>query len=162
MGPVEEFFTSRFLNLYGPPDAFDVPRFVAEYTQALSGNEPSLLKDAADRIIRQHKYRNWPTIGECLEAVEAVGEARMMARRREAWGYSGDRRVTPTAEEKARVGSMVERVREAIAKVGKPMHSPMPDTSRDAWEQRLARSATARALAHDLAHKQPSQGTDAA
>jgi len=147
MGPVEELLTSRFLNLYGPPDAFDVSLFVAEYTKALDGTEPDILREAADRIVRKHKYRNWPTVGECVEVVEEIAEQRMLARRREAWGYAPERRVEPSQASKDRISTLVRGVADQLKSRDRPVRISLPAVDRNAWENRLEHSPTAKAMA---------------
>jgi nucleoside-diphosphate-sugar epimerase len=151
MSPVEEFVTSRFFNLYGPPDAFDPKAFVAEYAKALNGTDADILREASDRIVRKHKYRNWPTVGECVEVVQFIAEQRMLARRREAWGYGRDQHETPTPEAKARMDEIVKQAAEYLTSVSKPVRMPLPAVDRESWNIRLAHSPTARALAriHD-------------
>lgn len=46
-----------------------------EYERALSGNKDEVLNRAVDNILRKTKFRVWPTIGECVDAVRsAAGE----------------------------------------------------------------------------------------
>lgn len=147
MGPVEEFLTSRFLLLYGAPDSIDPPAFAAEYAKALCGTAPDILREAADLIVKQHKYRNWPTVGECVEMVNSVANRRMNQRRREAWGYSREVHEPPTPEAKARIDQIVQGVKQQLLSHDRPMRPSLPAIDRVAWDNRLEHSATAQALA---------------
>lgn len=67
---VYEHFLSRFLTLYGEPKTDDVDRFLAEYASALARFESRHLLAGASKLVSEHKFRSWPTIAECIDAVE--------------------------------------------------------------------------------------------
>lgn len=69
-------FTKRMLALFGIPDGASVEDVVAEYANALRGEDDEVLQRAATRIARTRRIRAWPTVAECLDAVE---EARKVA-----------------------------------------------------------------------------------
>lgn len=106
--PIKEFFTGRFLNLYGAPKAVDPAAFVAEYTKALKGTDRDILEAASDLIVRKHAYRNWPTVGECCKAVQEVAEQEYA---RKAWVSPPETAdfPKPTPEAKAAVEALVSR-----------------------------------------------------
>jgi len=61
-------FVGRMRALFGPPDA-DADAVIDEYVNALAGQTAATLDKAADHLARTHKFRNWPTVAECLDAV---------------------------------------------------------------------------------------------
>lgn len=60
----------RLALLYGEPKTHDVKAFVNAYVNELSGFDRPVLQFAADHIARTRKVSAWPTIGECIEALE--------------------------------------------------------------------------------------------
>lgn len=62
----------RFMSVYGNPDTENVDVFLAEYARILKGYSASELNGAADRILRKHKFRTWPSIAECVNSCEEV------------------------------------------------------------------------------------------
>jgi hypothetical protein len=67
-------FTKRMLALFGVPDGTSVEDVVAEYANALRGHDETALQRAADRIARTRRIRAWPTVAECLDAVEEASK----------------------------------------------------------------------------------------
>ena len=58
--------------MFGEPKTEDPAAFLAEYVNAFKGTPRDVLDAAADVIIKQRKYRAWPTVAECLEAIDAA------------------------------------------------------------------------------------------
>ena len=145
----QRYLTDRFLNLYGVPDAVDPKAFVAEYDKALGGTEESLLKAAADQIVRDHKFRNWPTVGDCVAMVRTVATQRAMAKARSAPPEYA-RTVTHSAESRARVNALVKQalhaMRSQAAEAPKPVFDRWDQTTKPAWEERMRTSPRARWL----------------
>lgn len=73
---VYEHFIDRLQLLYGEPKTNDVERFYAEYASALSRFEPRHLSAGASKIIGSHKFRSWPTVAECIDAVEVFAPSK--------------------------------------------------------------------------------------
>lgn len=65
----EHQFVKRMTALFGTPDVADPDDVVNEYANALAGQSEATLNRAADHLARTHKFRNWPTVAECLDAV---------------------------------------------------------------------------------------------
>lgn len=152
---VKEHIVQRFFTVYGNPKTNDKAAFFAEYEKALNGTDPEILRLAADLVIKQHTFTNWPTIGECVEAVKTVAERRHADRER-----SSPQKTTyynhkkPTEEEKTRVANLVKG---AVANLGKVHKRLMDDaasvdlsqwhpTDRNAWSNRFGSSETTRWL----------------
>lgn len=129
----------RFTILYGAPATDDIELFFDEYRKALGGVSGDRLARAIDRIVNDHKYRNWPTIGECRAAVRAVTED--MERMSELRNYKPEpeRMGEPSAAAKARVDRLqaecVAYLR-AVGEAGKGDPPPLPAVDRSAWERR--------------------------
>lgn len=58
---------SRFVTMYGDPKTDNLEAYFDEYAKALHGFSSEVLELAGDRILRNHAYRSWPTIGECVK-----------------------------------------------------------------------------------------------
>lgn len=148
--PVTELVTKRFLIQYGAPDTIDQKAFLAEYEKALAGTDADLLKQAADLIVKQHKYRNWPTVGECVAAVEVVATQRNREREMRAFG-KGQREhyKTPTADDRARVAELVAVATQALTEASdsRVKFKDLPAVDKAAWAHRLATSPIAREFA---------------
>ena len=103
MTSVEEFMLSRFLVAYGPPETTDEDALVAEYVKEIGNVPVERIKAATDELIRTHVYRNWPTVAECLRAINVV---RMQSERMNELHRLGnpgfERRREPTAAAKSR------------------------------------------------------------
>ena len=71
-----EFKTNKLLArlglLYGPPskDGREAVALITEYARLMQQYSETELDAAADRIARTRKFKTWPTIGECIEALE--------------------------------------------------------------------------------------------
>lgn len=146
MNPVEQFFTRRFMTLYGAPDTKDPAAFVAEYNKALAGTDDDILQAASDLVVRQHTFRNWPTVGECVEAVGIVATRRAAAEARSTPPWFTPR-TTHSAESRARIAALVNETLAALKTMNpKPRIEPFDwsRTSKPAWEKRMRESPTAR------------------
>lgn len=55
--------------VFGFPKAEDMNEFYKEYYFLLSDFSESEIKEATDELMRSHKYKNWPTVAECLMTV---------------------------------------------------------------------------------------------
>lgn len=71
--PVKNPLLARLMGVYGrPKETEDVNAFMAEYARAMRGYVDSELNEAADLLLAKRKYKTWPSIAECVEAVEDV------------------------------------------------------------------------------------------
>lgn len=63
---------AKLTLLYGQPskDANEVALIIAEYARHMEGYSVSELSSAADFIARTRKFKSWPTIGDCIEALD--------------------------------------------------------------------------------------------
>lgn len=68
----ERDFVRRLGAMFGSIDPSTAADTIAEYTSAMRGQSAATLGAAADILARQHKYRSWPSIAECLDAVSAA------------------------------------------------------------------------------------------
>lgn len=57
---------------YGLPDkdAAQAAKIIAEYARLMSGYSDNELSAAADLVLKRHRYRTWPSIAECIAALE--------------------------------------------------------------------------------------------
>lgn len=62
----------RLAIVFGEPKTEDPAGFLAEYANAFKGTAKDILDAAADVIIKQRKFRAWPTVAECLEAIDSA------------------------------------------------------------------------------------------
>lgn len=139
---VNRCVVQRFINNFGAPDVADPNALMAEYenARALIGASEEILIEAMNNLVWGHTYRNWPTVGECVAAVNAVIGKRAAAKGAYASSsWNDERRDEPTPEQRARVK---ELARQTVAnlKVLGPRTSdlpPLPDVSRPAWEARF-------------------------
>lgn len=58
--------------LFGEPRTADPHSFLATYVNTLRGYDDDVLKVAAKNIAKSRKITAWPTIGECLDAIETA------------------------------------------------------------------------------------------
>lgn len=66
----------RLGNVFGAPNCADPEEFFAEYQKAFTGYSADVLQSAVDRVMKEHVYASWPTVGEVMAAVQAVLAAR--------------------------------------------------------------------------------------
>ncbi len=64
--------TERLMILYGQPNTPNPTAFLAIYNEAFHGVPKDVLADAGDCIARTRKVSSWPTLAECLDAVETA------------------------------------------------------------------------------------------
>lgn len=62
----------RLAVMFGEPKTEDSEGFLFEYINATKGTPKDILTAAADVIIKQRKFRAWPTVAECLDAIDAA------------------------------------------------------------------------------------------
>ncbi len=80
MEHVYEHFLNRMTNVFGFPKG-DQPRAVLdEYAGMLAGFDASHLRDGCDDILKHHKYKSWPTIGDCYNACQAARSRETLGR----------------------------------------------------------------------------------
>lgn len=65
---------ARLGVIYGPPQSVDPKAFLDEMENMLGKYSAEVLDKAADRVIRTHRGRQWPTPSECINACEDVLE----------------------------------------------------------------------------------------
>lgn len=137
MTPVQQFVIQRFINLYGAPNATDLPKFFAEYAKALDKIDAKRLSKAIDQVVADNGFHIWPTVGACVAAVRTVSFEKERAREFANYKRAEDRRE-PSAAEKARVKQLAAS---GIAKLQaldavENFRPPLPNTDRVSWEQR--------------------------
>lgn len=65
-------FVKRMTALFGAPDSETPDDVINEYVNALAGQSEASLERAADNIARERRIRAWPTVAECLDALQAA------------------------------------------------------------------------------------------
>lgn len=145
---VNQHIIQRFITVYGAPATEDPKAFFAEYQKLLAGADAEIIKEASDLIIRRHTFRNWPTIGECNEAIQSVA-ARLAQDRARLANHPYEQRRTASPEAKARVEAMIAAALPKIAEAHKKIpvamtYKPMDwgQVAKPAFEQRWAVSKT--------------------
>lgn len=137
----DEHIVARFGRLFGEPTTPDFEGYVAEYRKALAGTAAHILAEAVDLVVKRHKYRNWPTVAECVEAVNEVAEQHAARRQRERPPEQPRPWRTPTAEEKARVSALIAECAASLEAHSKPpLRSRLPAADRNAWEARFGKA----------------------
>jgi len=77
---------SRLMTVYGAPkETENVTAFMGEYTRAMRDFVDSECELAASQLLAKRKFKTWPTIAECLAALEDA--RRNMASKRVADAY---------------------------------------------------------------------------
>jgi hypothetical protein len=66
------YLVEQLAIIFGPASTSDVAAFTDAYQNATAAYDHETLKVAIDIIVRNQKVSTWPTIGECLDAVEAA------------------------------------------------------------------------------------------
>ncbi|CCB64450.1 hypothetical protein [Hyphomicrobium sp. MC1] len=66
----------RLLNVFGPPSVPDPDALYEEFGKALKGFSESILDEAIDRVMREHVYASWPSLGECVKHCRNVAYER--------------------------------------------------------------------------------------
>lgn len=74
MSHVADVMLGRFITLYCEPKTHDVDAYMAEYVKALDGMSREVVAAATDRLVKAHRHRNWPTIGECYDACQRAAD----------------------------------------------------------------------------------------
>lgn len=148
MTPVEKHITNKFLIQYGAPDTIDPAEFVAEYERALSGSDTALLIAAAARVIDKHTFRNWPTVGECVAAVNAIATERAADALRRAPPQPSEPRPAYSAGSTARVGALLNETVQNLKAVddnrpGSPHKFDWSKTSKPEFEKTQVTSPNA-------------------
>ena len=64
----------RFLTVYGAPKVPAPDELFAEFSKALKDFSGAIIEPAIDRVIADHAYPTWPTVGEVVKAVRAQAE----------------------------------------------------------------------------------------
>jgi hypothetical protein len=112
----------RLRILYGEPRTADAEAHTLEYHKALGGYAADILEEAADSVIRRHRYRTWPTVGDVTAAAEAISARRreVEARREAAERAAAERAAAAakaplTAEQAAEAERLVA---EALRRIG--------------------------------------------
>lgn len=72
---MSKHFLERLTVVYGEPETDNQADFFDEYRRALRDFHPDTMDRAVDRMLRERKFRTWPTIGDLRkyagEALEA-------------------------------------------------------------------------------------------
>lgn len=66
----------RLLNVFGPPSVPDPDALYEEFGKALKGFSEPILDEAIDRVMREHIYASWPSLGECVKHCRNVAYER--------------------------------------------------------------------------------------
>lgn len=74
--PKTNVMLQRLGVIYGVPESTDPQAFVAEYARMMRQYVDSELEEAAERLLQTRKYKSWPTIAECINALENVRAGR--------------------------------------------------------------------------------------
>jgi len=106
----------RFLALYGPPQTDNPALYFSEWARVFDGTDAEILTAATDFVIRQHRYPNWPTIGECCEAVDRVAEHINARRARERARLPAPPPPVVTQATRKRVAALVDECKRSIAR----------------------------------------------
>jgi len=69
-------YLSRLTVMFGTPKTDDVGAFLAEYARILAKYRPDVLEASIDRLLSHHRYRSFPTVAECVGAIEDTLSAR--------------------------------------------------------------------------------------
>lgn len=75
----------RLTAVYGAPETPNPDGFMAEYTRQMRNFVESECEAAADDLIAKRKYKTWPTVKECLDALEDVRRRQTNKRLAEAY-----------------------------------------------------------------------------
>jgi len=70
--PKTNLMLQRLGVIYGVPESTDPQAFVAEYAHLTRQYVDSELEEAAERLLKTRKYKTWPTVAECVNALEDV------------------------------------------------------------------------------------------
>lgn len=104
----------RFVALYGPPQTTNPALYYAEWSRVFDGMDAEILSAAVDRLVKQHKFAAWPTIGELTAAVEAVREEIEARRAERRLRLAPPREHQPTDRERARAAKVMVELRRFI------------------------------------------------
>lgn len=66
----------RLMNVFGAPNVPDPDALYNEFGKALKGFSESILDEAIDRVMREHVYASWPSLGECVKHCRNVAHER--------------------------------------------------------------------------------------
>jgi hypothetical protein len=135
---VYDHFLNRLLTLYGEPKTDNLELFFAEYVKALGGATADALGRGCDRLVKSHVYKGWPTVAQCIRAIEDAAPRSRPA-------PEPPRGREPTEAERQRVAALTAEVRKTIGRgksaqsVGglraffgmtKPVETPLSDCER--------------------------------
>jgi hypothetical protein len=119
MSEFDHIVIKRFTTHFGPPATSDPRGLVADYRRELGSIPRDILMAAIDLVVRQHKFRSWPTIAEVLDAVAKVKFDR---ERHNEWRaqqtYIHEDLPTRSPEEKARVAALAAFGIQQLKKIG--------------------------------------------
>lgn len=116
----------RFLALYGPPQTENPEGYFAEWRRVFDGMDAEVLSAATDLVIRQHRFANWPTIGECCEAVEKVAEHINARRARERLRLAPPAPPIVSRESRARIDALLAECKRNIARAAHESEARKP------------------------------------
>ena len=139
MNDFQTLIIDRFLTLYGEPNTDDLEAFFAEYRKALGGVRRDILARLSDRVVWNHKFPTWPTVGNCLTILEKLRISEMAPPAFPEIGAPAGWQP-PTPEAKARAKHLRARFCDHIAKID-PTYTPR---EREGETPRWAREALAK------------------
>jgi len=67
---------ARLAKVYGQPESENPTAFLREYARLMHQYVDSEFEEATDRLLAARKYKTWPTIAECINALENVRTGR--------------------------------------------------------------------------------------
>ena len=132
---VQNFVIDRFLMLYGTPNTDNVDGFFREYIRALSGFPADVLDRGISRVIEEHEFASWPTVGTCVKACR-----RLIPEPVPQFPKDDRDLPPPTPEAKARCRALAAELRATVGLqniVTGQLGGPPPATNRDAWNARV-------------------------
>lgn len=146
----------ELLVAYGQPhkDEAETKAFLGLYARMLGQYVDTELTAGAERLLKTRKYKTWPSVGECVDACEAV---RQEIRARMAYEQGRERqivrqqRLEPTPWEQAKARQFVDEVADGrIELFPNPPVGNVVDTGLLAKQlRRMARAMKARRIQTD-------------
>jgi len=84
---VLDAFLTPLMTVYGTPKTTpNVDAFLEVYGKILKGFSQPVLERAAEKILRDHKYKSWPTPAECHAACKYEAEEQARSEQRAKQG----------------------------------------------------------------------------
>ena len=68
----------QLTKVYGKPQSDDATGFYAEFARQMAGYTKEERQEAADKLIATRKWKTWPALAECLEALRLAREQALL------------------------------------------------------------------------------------